>query len=374
MLALVFSALFILWPFIARAHKPSDSYLNLQISQGHLVGQWDLAIRDLDFVLGLDSNDDGAITWREIKEHRPEITRYVSERLSLKVDEQVAPIAISEWLIDHHSDGAYVIVRFAVPLSKRPQQLKIGYQAFFDVDSHHRGLLRLESTPDIRTAIFSPARSTQVFDLAQPSSWSEWLAFVRQGVWHIWIGFDHILFLIALLLPSVLLHDHDGWRVTPSFLTALGNVLKIVTSFTVAHSLTLGLATLGLVKLPSRFVESAIAASVILAAVHNLFPLWKSKGWLVAFGFGLIHGFGFANVLAELGLRERTLAVALVGFNAGVELGQIAIVVIFLPFAYCLGRSWLYEAFALKLGSALIVLTASVWMFERMLNVRLFAF
>ncbi|MCI0537177.1 MAG: HupE/UreJ family protein [Verrucomicrobiales bacterium] len=357
-----------LLPCSAQAHKPSDSYLGLKIERHHVAGQWDLAIRDLDYALGLDSNDDSTITWGEIKEHQPEITRYAFEHLSLSIDGQNAALSLTEMLIDRHSDGAYVVLRFSSPLSIGPQQLTVNYQALFDLDAHHRGLLRLESSSGIQTAIFSPGQPLQTFGLDQFGRWNQWLAFVGQGVWHIWIGLDHILFLIALLLPAVLLRRAESWRRAESFSAAFRNVLKIVTSFSLAHSLTLGLATFGVVQLPSRFVESVIAASVVLAALHNFFPIFKGKDWLAAFGFGLIHGFGFANVLADLGLADGTLLLALTGFNAGVEAGQLAIVSVFLPVAYFLRGSWLYHAVAFRLGSALIVLIASVWAFERLFD------
>jgi hypothetical protein len=151
-------------------------------------------------------------------------------------------------------------------------------------------------------------------------------------------------------------------------------VLKVVTAFTVAHSITLGLATLGVIELPSRWVEAAIAASVVLAALNNLFPLVLGRRWLVAFGFGLIHGFGFASVLADLGLPREALLLALVGFNLGVECGQLAIVALFLPLAYALRRTRLYRLWIFGAGSALIAVVAALWLSERVFNFKLLPF
>ena len=125
-------------------------------------------------------------------------------------------------------------------------------------------------------------------------------------------------------------------------------MFKVVTAFTVAHSITLSLAALGVISLPSRLVESAIAASVVLAALNNVCPVVYGGRWIIAFCFGLIHGFGFASVLTDLGLPQDSLLLALVAFNLGVELGQLAIVAVFLPIAYALrgrrasirGRCW----------------------------------
>jgi hypothetical protein len=197
---------------------------------------------------------------------------------------------------------------------------------------------------------------------------------VSEGVWHIWQGSDHILFLLSLLLPAVLWRDGQRWEGIERFRPAFINVVKIVTAFTIAHSLTLSLAALDVVRLPSRLVESAIASSVLLAALNNLWPWFRGKGWLLAFGFGLIHGFGFANVLAELGLRRGILAVALVGFNVGVELGQMVIVAAFLPLAFGLRRSWFYQTVTFKFGSAGVVAIATIWLVERGLDLRLAPF
>jgi HupE / UreJ protein len=185
------------------------------------------------------------------------------------------------------------------------------------------------------------------------------------GVEHIWRGYDHILCLLSLLFPAVLVPGVKGWQACESFRAAFIDVLKIVTAFTVAHSLTLSLATLGIVNLPARIWESAIAMSVVLAALNNLVAIIQAKRWVVAFCFGLIHGFGFAGVLTDLGLPRNVLALALVGFNLGVEAGQIAIVSVFLPLAYLLRRTWLYRNIVLAGGSSAIVVVAALWFVER---------
>ena len=190
---------------------------------------------------------------------------------------------------------------------------------------------------------------------------------------HIWIGFDHILFLLSLLLPAVLVWLPPRWLPAPRLRDALIDVAKIVTAFTLAHSITLTLATLGLIALPSRLVESAIAASVMLAALNNLFPLFQGRRWLMAFGFGLIHGFGFATVLSELQLPQDALLLALLAFNGGVELGQLAIVAVFLPLAFGLRASRFYRRVVLQGGSWVIAGLAAVWFVERAFSLKLLA-
>ena len=143
----------------------------------------------------------------------------------------------------------------------------------------------------------------------------------------------------------------------------------MVTAFTLAHSITLSLAALGVISLPSRLVESAIAASVVLAALNNVYPLVYQGRWIVAFCFGLIHGFGFASVLADLGLPQGSLLLALVAFNIGVELGQLAIVASFLPIAYGLRCTRLYRRVILVGGPLIVAAIAMFWLVERAFNV-----
>ncbi len=154
-----------------------------------------------------------------------------------------------------------------------------------------------------------------------------------------------------------------------SFRSAFIDVAKIVTAFTIAHSITLTLAVIGVVALPSRLVESAIALSVVLAAANNLWPVVRHGRVLAAFGFGLIHGFGFAGALGELGLPDDALALSLASFNVGVELGQLAVVAVFLPLAFALRATSAYRSVVLKAGSAAIVLIATLWFVERAFDI-----
>ncbi|HKS38339.1 MAG TPA: HupE/UreJ family protein [Verrucomicrobiae bacterium] len=349
----------------AHAHRASDSYLNLRAEGSTVTGQWDIALRDIEHVIPLDANDDGDITRGEVLSRRPEIARYAAAHLQVRTGDTALQMRVAELLVEDFSDGTYAVLRFALEGGGLARIVQVDYRAFFDLDPQHRGLMRLESGGRIHSAIFSPEKPSQHFELATPSGWQQFIDFGREGVWHIWIGFDHILFLLALLLPSVLRRGSNGWEVADGFRPAFVKVLKIVTAFTIAHSITLSLATLDLVRLPSRLVEATIAASVVLAALNNIRPIFPERGWIVAFAFGLIHGFGFANVLADLGLTNQTLALALVGFNVGVEIGQLAIVAVFLPLAFNLRSSWVYQKLTFRLGSAMIAVLAATWMMER---------
>ncbi len=361
----------------AYAHKPSDSYLWMTVQQNKVIGQWDIALRDLDYAIGLDTNDSHTITWQEVVNKQKDIQAYAFARLTIQHNHVNCLAVPGQLMIDHHTDGNYVVLAFSAICDFNIDKLIVRYSLFADLDPSHRGLLKLNyknaNLATIKTAIFSPDAAMQTFVLEKTSRLTEFKAYVIEGIWHIWKGFDHVLFLISLLLPAVLIYDHKKWQAAPHFKAPLYDILKVVTAFTLAHSITLTLATLQVISLPSRWVESVIALSIILAALNNLYPYVLGRRWLVAFSFGLIHGFGFATVLADLGLTNSTLVLALVGFNIGVEIGQLCIVSVFVPIAYALRHSNFYQKTVFYIGSALIVLLASIWFVERAFNQPLFS-
>ena len=357
----------------AMAHKASDSYLALDIKGSAVSGQWDIALRDIDFALGLDGDGNGEITWGELRARHDDITAWALGRLALQRGGTCA-LQVDDHQVDSHTDGAYAVLQISGRCPASTGDLILDYRLLFELDALHRGLLRLNLDSTTQTAVLAPERQTQTFSAGAVSHLTRLAQFgqyLREGVWHIWIGFDHILFLLSLLLPAVLVHEAGRWRGVARFGEALREVLWVVTAFTAAHSITLSLAALGVVELPSRLVESAIAASVVLAAANNLKPLVERRRWMVAFGFGLIHGFGFASVLVELGLPPETLVLSLLGFNLGVEVGQLAIVAAFLPVAYVLRNSRLYRQGVFVGGSLITLAIALVWLIERAFDLKL---
>lgn len=367
---ITFLLLLCAWCSPAQAHKPSDSYLAISVQGQQIIGQWDIALRDLDFAIGLDGNGDGTLTWDEIRARHPQIAAYALQRLHIATAERACTLQPGEQLIDNHTDGAYSVLRFTAscPGAAAPASLDIGYTLFADLDPQHKGLLKLTHGGETQTAIFDPDSPRQSLSMAAPDRLAQFGAYVKHGIWHIWIGYDHILFLLSLLLPAVLL---PGLREQQASLrAAFIDVLKVVTAFTLAHSITLTLASLSLISLPSRWVESAIAASVVLAALNNLLPLFRGRRPVAAFVFGLIHGFGFASVLRDLGLPQSSLISSLSGFNVGVEIGQLAIVAVFLPLAWWLRKSWFYRQL-FTWGSLAIALVAAIWLLERVADIKL---
>jgi HupE / UreJ protein len=364
----------------AWAHKPSDSYLTIKVEAAAISGQWDIALRDLDFALTLDADGNGELTWGEVRARHADIAAYARERLRATADDKPCTLDVGAQQIDEHTDGMYSVLPLALQCEAfsqgTPTRVALTYTLFADLDPQHRGLLNLVARGASRSAVLGPQQATQSFELGEVNRWRQFADYVREGVWHIWIGLDHILFLLSLLLPSVLVWQAatKKWQAVHSFREAFVDVLKVVTAFTLAHSITLSLAALGVIELPSRLVESVIAASIIVAALNNIWPRVIGRLWMVAFGFGLVHGFGFASVLADLGLPRDALVLALVGFNVGVELGQLAIVLVFLPIAFALRRTAFYRRGVMIGGSIVIALLAGVWLIERAFAVKLLGF
>lgn len=353
-----------LWPALlgmlfatpAFAHKPSDSYLKLALKGATVQAEWDIALRDLDYALGLDADGDGVITWGELRRRHKEIAAYALSHLRIRTSRPCAP-KVREHLVDQHTDGTYAVLRFDALCPETGAALSISYRLFFDLDPQHKGLLNLSHGGQTYSTIFSPEQDTQHIDFLGLGRIKQFAAYGWEGIWHILIGYDHISFLLSLLLPAVLKREGNRWCPRASFKEASIDVIKIVTAFTLAHSITLSLAALHLIVLPSRWVESAIAASVVLAALNNLFPLVYGRRWAVAFAFGLVHGLGFANVLMDLGLSKESLLLSLVGFNLGIEAGQLALVSALLPLAYRVRHSWSYHGMTLRVGTQPIYAT-----------------
>ncbi|MES3039664.1 MAG: HupE/UreJ family protein [Pseudomonadota bacterium] len=355
----------------ASAHKASDSYLDVRQEGGLLEVRWDVALRDLDLELQLDTNNDHQLSWGEVRSRSNDISNHLLARLTLsqgtercQLMGQPAPLSISR-----HSDGAYVVLAFLMSCPDK-DALRIDYRLLAGIDVLHRGILTLHKGSDVRTAVLQPGRKPITLS-AQASYWQTFSSFLREGVHHLATGYDHLLFLLCLLLPAPLFWRDKRWQPSTSGRNAFRETVAVITAFTLAHSVTLALAALQIVSLPSRLVESAIAASIALAALHNLRPLLTQSRWLLAGSFGLIHGFGFAGVLGELplGIAERSMALA--GFNVGVELGQLGFIALFLPVLWWMRHYPIYSRIVLPFSSLLITFIALIWFGQRVLNLQL---
>lgn len=352
----------------ARAHKQSDSYLSItQPADGPALSvQWDIALRDLEHAIGLDTNADAAITWGELKQRQAAIAGYAQAHLQIENDvARNCPLQFEQMLVDEHVDGKYAVLRFNAVCEERAAKIDVRYSLLFDIDPNHHGLLNLSSDGNSRAAVFSATTDRQQFDLGSTQRTAQFAAFTKQGIGHIWEGYDHVLFLLALLLPAVVLYRDRRWEPRESLRDSMIDVVKVVTAFTLAHSITLTLGALGWIYAPTRLVESAIALTVLFGALNILLPIVRERRWLLAFVFGLIHGLAFASVLVDLGLQGGNLLLALLGFNIGVEIGQLAIVIVVVPLMYAARRTATFRRGLLPLGSLIVGCVAAYWFVSR---------
>lgn len=358
----------------AHAHKSSDAYLQLDAGASGMTLRWDIALRDLDATLDLDADEDGKLTWAEVKTAWPRVQDYALARLQV----DGCTLRATDRALERRNDGAYAVLLLASDcvLSQAPV---IHYSLFREVDPTHRGIARvqrageplllamLDPTQLARAAPASSATPTAVEHAFDGSRWE----FLREGVRHILTGYDHVLFLLCLLLPSVMRRTPEGWRPVERLSQAVLPIVGIVSAFTLAHSITLALAALKLVSLPPSIIEPAIAVTIILAALDNVWPIFPVRRVIVTFLFGLIHGFGFAGVLAELNLPTSAFAWALLQFNVGLELGQLLIVVCVAALLFLLRERPSYRTWVIRGGSFAAILVGVLWLVERTANVSL---
>jgi hypothetical protein len=359
----------LLVPSVALAHRASDSFLALaQRSEHGLHGHWDVALSDLDYALGLDDGD-GALTWGELRARESDLARLVQRGLSFQSERVACPLSAFELSLIQLSDGPYARIAFDVLCPDGARSARLDTRLLADVDRDHRILLRVGNGEQAATYALGRSQRSHALELGVAGAtaagvWSAFRTQIARGLLHIFEGTDHVAFLLVLLLPALFRKRPDTASARRGAL--LLAIVKVVSAFTLAHSLTLSLAALGLLRTSADVIEPAIAASVALAALNNLWPRLVQEGALLAFALGLLHGFGFSSALADAGLSGAPLLAALLGFNLGVECGQLLIVALFVPLALVSTRHRLCRDYALSWGSAAVLALALFWVFERL--------
>jgi HupE / UreJ protein len=355
------------WTEAVEAHSQSYGYLSLNEEGAKLTGRLEVAIRDLDRMLALDANGDGTITWGDVRLNEATIASQALVRITIVRGADQCSLGGGETLIDSHGGENYLVIPFEAACPSTIGPLIITYQLLFDIDAQHRGLVSVTTEGEQQSFVVSPAQAPLTITARKVSIFERTLTFTKHGMHHLWSGYDHMLFLITLLLGTVMLTGARG----------LGHRLiesvKVVTAFTLSHSITLGFAAAGVVRLPVALTESLIAMTIALAALNNIWPVVKHRIWLVALFFGLIHGLGFANVLTDLGMRRADLVLSLFAFNLGVELAQIAVVIIVLPVLFLIARGSSHRG-ALIAANAVITAIGVAWFFDRMAGTQMMPF
>ncbi len=362
----------------AVAHSASSSYLQIGIKGQALSVQWSIALRDLDYAIGLDSNDDGAITWGEVLHHRSEIDAYALARLELTGDGKRCTPGPVDHLADELGDGGYVVLRFTAECPAPPQVIGVHYALLFDLDPLHRGLLNVTIGGAPHATALSPARPDAQFDVN--TDYRDTVSsFFIAGIQHLLSGIDHLLFVTMLLVPAMFYRRKDGHGTAalmpvPGFTAAFIETIKVLSAFTLAHATTLTLSVLHIVNIPQRYSETGIALTILITALDNIWRVLPEKRWPLAFAFGLIHGLGFANALGPLELPPLALAAALVSFNLGLEAAQIIVAAVVLPFGFLARKTWFYPHRVVPGVSAAVALVAFAWFTDRAIGLNLMPF
>jgi len=388
---------FLLFPILTFSHQPNQSIIYMRVyEEAGIDARFEINVNQLNDALGLSLPK--YPKWKDVAPHVDMIKAYLLKNtaFSSKYGDHKIIFTDDDTSMVWTSFGYFVKIPFHLENSETlPDDLVVTYSAFISEIPNTRNLLTMEynwkaglvNNETIFALDFKEGAVTKTLDLTEKSYWKGFVAMVEQGIWHIWIGLDHILFLLALILPSVVRRKQTavvganvdvgeskfniwGWEPVQKFRPAFMYILKIITFFTIAHTITLSLAALNIIVLPSRLVESIIALSIGLAAYHNIKPIFKGKDWLIAFVFGLFHGFGFASVMGELGFKGEFLTLTLLGFNIGVEIGQVLIIALIFPLLYFLRKKKLYPKLLVYLSVLLIVISL-YWLFERAFDIDL---
>lgn len=354
------------------AHDPGLSKARLQWQGESIVMSMVFSRQDMEWLTPIDSNHDGIVSVGEWQQAEQQLLILIRQGVKLKQSNEVLEVAFVD-VRKSADDTISIELKYSRPTVAASY---FSLSLLNELPRGHRQHLSVYDESDellARQIIKADSAPVLLQRSHVEGSNGVFLEYLIEGVWHIWAGFDHILFLLTLLLPAVLIYQKD-WYPAEKLRPVIFDTLKVVTAFTLAHSITLALATLHIVTLPSNWVESVIALSVLVTAINNLRPFFPAARWLLAFGFGLVHGFGFATVLGDLGLPDQSLISALLSFNLGVELGQLAIIGMVFPVAAWLRHSLFYKTWLLQGGSTIAALVAVVWMAERMFGYQVLGF
>ncbi|NOX30915.1 MAG: HupE/UreJ family protein [Actinobacteria bacterium] len=364
----------------AGAHAGAQAYMYLDVSADDLGGRVELPFLDVETVFGLDLSGTDEEILAELEENLELLQAYVLDHMSLGSggEEWVVTFDGVELLLTEAKVNInYAVFNFTVAVAGNdvPRQIDVSFDPFFDEIDGRDALLLIAN--DWEAGVFDNEAEALVafdantrqrsIDLGDTSQWTNFTASIELGVDHIRSGPDHIFFVLVLLLPSVLVFK-AGWEPAASAKDALWRVLKVATMFTVAHSITFTLAGLDLLPLPpSRVVESIIALSIAVAALHNLRPIVANREWAIAFAFGLFHGMGFAGLVSGLDVSRSTQLVSLLGRNVGIEIGQAIVILLMFGGLFILRRTQFYRPFFVTSSLALAALAAA-WTLERVLD------
>ena len=355
----------------ASAHGVGTSQIHVRVDGPRIEGAWDIHLRDARLALGLDPTLAPEAGWLDLRAHEDSLRALLARQVGLVADGAACSIEITPAPMEWNREQDVVRLHLTSKCATAPTRLGIRCDFGFDRDPAYRVYFSVEDARVISAGVFRRDLRSVTIDVRQFHFMSVLVEFIREGAWHIWSGLDHMLFLTALLLPAPLLRAGGAWQPRNGLWPTTREVLKVVTSFTLAHSLTLCLSFFGVVVPPARWVEAGIALSVFAAAWNNLHLFLPGRAWTMALTFGLVHGLGFAGALKNLSLPRRAHGLALGAFNVGVELGQLVLVAALLPVLHVASRRRWYPRLVMGVGSLGIAWLALMWFLERGFGIKI---
>lgn len=341
------------FPFLllsnVQAHDASYGFSNWEINEKEIIASISIDTLSMMELDDMDSDKDGTLSEEELQKGEPAIMTYIQEKLVVEVNgkDKLVPELESLEIPDFTIARIHLTFSSDVPID----EVSIRYELFYEKSNNKHTNIATIHTSDGKPIehVFKSSEPVWTGDLSSSGSFlSTVVQFIILGVEHILIGYDHILFLIALIVIGLRMKE----------------VVKVITAFTIAHSITLILAALEIISLNARFVEAVIALSICYVAIENIVKKEVNYRWVIAFAFGLIHGFGFAGVLTEIGIPSENFISALLAFNVGVELGQILLFLIILPVLFVLHK-WVSQQKTKVAISLVVFLFGILWFTER---------
>ncbi len=350
--------------FTALSHELSNGYLTLKNDSGEtLSGELLLKPKDIGQAAGLDTNNDGNLTWGEVRRNHNLANDYIQNHLIIRGSETRCTVSLAPPSIRDISAESLLVYPLSVNCAFL-NEVSVRYSGLVSDFPTHKLLTSITLNEQTSVHVLD---SEQTFLSVSPKN-SHWISqfseMVYQGIWHIFIGLDHILFLVATLLTVNLLRKSKRWVKEKSIKRIVKSTVILVSTFTLAHSITLTLTALDFITLNSRIVELGIAISVAITALNNVYPVIMRLGF-VTFGFGLLHGMGFASVFGDLNAQSGSLVMNVLAFNLGVEIGQLAIVALLLPILILLRNVRLYSKAIMPIASSIIAVIALNWTLQR---------
>ncbi len=364
---------------LAFSHPMPNSILMLDIGEKNIQVDAQMPLDDLQLAMNIDL---GQTPENQLDSYKIKIQNYLFNHIKIN-DWNIAIGDLSLNDVTQMASGDYKELTAKITLTPNDIQTLRNFELKYDVILHqvvtHEILVSIRN--DWQSGIYSeksaqmgvismdiPTNTIQPFSIkcSEGSTWQGFWAMFKLGMNHIAEGTDHLLFLLVLLIPAPLLVENRRWSSYIGLKKSILKLLKIITAFTIGHSITLLLGTLGWIPFSGRWIEILIAFSIIISAIHAIFPIFYKKEMYIAAGFGLIHGLAFSKTLSNMSLSKFQMGLSVLGFNLGIEAMQLFVMLMILPsfLVMCNNSLPFYQKFRTT-GAILAIFSATAWMAER---------